>query len=291
MSCHVQPWPHFVASRKFCLALLLYGLPCSPATAADSLPPTTAPEAWLSKTPWRIQHVDSEASMGANGPGTAAIDGLDETFWHTARYPVATPMPHELQIDLGMEYVVSAFRYLPRQDSASGRIRDYLFYVSRDGVNWGQAVAQGRWWSGRKRKWLSIEPNVARYVRLVALSEVNGQPWAAVAELDIYGAPTAGLPPAQGNTATLTWSAPTTHTDGSPLMDLAGFVVYHSATSGNYTAENIVARLPAAPSDIGTAQSFVLTNLDPGPHYMTVTAYDSGGNESARSAEAFKYVP
>jgi YVTN family beta-propeller protein len=38
---------------------------------------------------------------------------------------------------------VGGFRYLPRQDAADGRIKDYRFYVSADGVTWGSPVAQG----------------------------------------------------------------------------------------------------------------------------------------------------
>ena len=34
---------------------------------------------------------------------------------------------------------------------------------------------------------------------------------------------------------TLTWNAPTTNIDGSPLTDLAGYKVYHSQASGVYT--------------------------------------------------------
>ena len=44
----------------------------------------------------------------------------------------------------GPSYNLTAFQYLPRQDgSACGWIKDYEFYVSADGVNWGTAVATG----------------------------------------------------------------------------------------------------------------------------------------------------
>ena len=39
---------------------------------------------------------------------------------------------------------VKGFRYLPRQDGwANGTVADYAFYVSNDGVAWGQPVAAG----------------------------------------------------------------------------------------------------------------------------------------------------
>jgi hypothetical protein len=34
---------------------------------------------------------------------------------------------------------IAGFTYLPRQDMPNGRIADYEFYVSVDGVNWSRA--------------------------------------------------------------------------------------------------------------------------------------------------------
>jgi hypothetical protein len=39
--------------------------------------------------------------------------------------------------------------------------------------------------------------------------------------------------PPSGTTATLTWDAPTTNADGTPLTDLAGYRIYYGTTSGN----------------------------------------------------------
>ena len=51
-------------------------------------------------------------------------------------------MPHQITINLGAAYDLTAFQYLPRQNgSAYGWIKDYEFYVSADGVNWGSAAA------------------------------------------------------------------------------------------------------------------------------------------------------
>jgi ABC-type glycerol-3-phosphate transport system substrate-binding protein len=36
------------------------------------------------------------------------------------------------------------------------------------------------------------------------------------------------------NSATLTWDAPTTNVDGTPLTDLAGYKVYYGTALGNY---------------------------------------------------------
>ena len=70
------------------------------------------------------------------------------------------PPPHEIQINLGSMCNVGAFQYLPRQDgSPNGRIAQFEFYVSLDGVNWGTAVATGtlanvatEQWGSRRRR-------------------------------------------------------------------------------------------------------------------------------------------
>ena len=44
---------------------------------------------------------------------------------------------------MGAVQSVGGFRYLPRQDTANGRVANYRFYVSADGVNWGNPIAAG----------------------------------------------------------------------------------------------------------------------------------------------------
>lgn len=243
---------------------------------------------WLAKSTWRLLYADSQASMGTNGPARNAFDGNPDSFWHTVRSPTPAPMPHDLRIDLGGTHVVRAFRYWPRQDSASGRIGNYAFYVSADGRTWGKPVATGRWWAGRKSRWVGFTATTARYVRLVALSEINGNAWTALGELDINGAPAPSSTP--NNNATLTWTAPATYTDGAPLTSLAGFLIYDSAVSGSYTRNDIAARVPASSEAAGTPQSFTLANLASGKHHFVVTAYDNAGTESAASAEVSKTI-
>lgn len=83
-----------------------------------------------------------------------------------------------------------------------------------------------------------------------------------------------------GNSATLTWDAPTTNADGTPLTDLAGYKVYYGTTSGNYT--EVI--------DAGNVTTYKVENLSPGTYYFTVTAYDTSGNESDYSNEVSKTI-
>jgi hypothetical protein len=95
-------------------------------------------------------------------------------------------MPHHLVVDLGKERPVKGIVYTPRQDMENGRIAAYEVYVSKDGVSWGEAVASGTWPDGPAKRTVRFQQAVpARYVKLVAKSEVKGNAFAAVAELEI----------------------------------------------------------------------------------------------------------
>ena len=94
----------------------------------------------VEQSSWRLSCQDS------SHPGEEAekaFDGNISTIWHT-QYVGGEPLhPHEVQIDLGNIYSLSGFVYVPRQDLGNGRISRYRFYVSEDGLYWGQPVAEG----------------------------------------------------------------------------------------------------------------------------------------------------
>ena len=77
----------------------------------------------------------------------------------------------------------------------------------------------------------------------------------------------------------LSWSPPTTNTDGTPITDLAGFKIYYGTSPGSYTAS----------IDVGNVTSYTVTDLPTGMTlYFALTAYDSFGYESDFSSEAVK---
>jgi len=97
--------------------------------------------ALINRAGWTIT-ADSQETAGESGQATNALDGNPATIWHT-QWQAANPVhPHWLVVNLGAASTVSGFRYLPRQDIANGRIANYKFYISSDGVAWTQ-VAQG----------------------------------------------------------------------------------------------------------------------------------------------------
>ena len=139
---------------------------------------------------WSVVYVDSQETSCYNGAAANAIDGNPSTMWHTQFCGAAPPTPHEIQINLGGSYNLTAFQYLPRQDgSACGWIGQYEFYVSADGVNWGTAVATGTFDYGTLSTQcpgpgagvpgplqIPFPQTTGQYIRLRALSEINGNP-------------------------------------------------------------------------------------------------------------------
>lgn len=82
-------------------------------------------------------------------------------------------------------------------------------------------------------------------------------------------------------TASLSWDAPDSNIDGTPVDDLAGYRVYYGTSSGNYTSF----------VDIGLSNTAVIDSLTPGAtYYFVITTYDTSGNESAFSNEVSKTI-
>src|SRR5688572_19377743 len=148
----------------------------------------------ISQANWTLRSVDSEETQACCYLATNAFDGNASTMWATRWFSASPTPPHEIQINLGGVYQVTGFRYLPRQDGQPhGNIGQYEFYVSMDGTTWGAAVASGTFANSSAEKQIAFTAKTGQYVRLRALTEVNGQPWTTVAELNVLG--TAVQPP------------------------------------------------------------------------------------------------
>jgi hypothetical protein len=84
-------------------------------------------------------------------------------------------------------------------------------------------------------------------------------------------------------TATLSWTAPTTRSDGSPLTNLAGYKVRYGNAVGNYPTTITI-------SNPGIT-TYVVENLASGTYYFVLASYDTDGLESANSSPASKTIP
>ena len=167
---------------------------------------TVNPGGLIPQGSWIIS-ADSQETGCYNGAAANAIDGNPNSMWVTQFCGGTAVMPHWIQINLGATYALTGFQYLARQDGcANGWIKQYEFYVSADGVNWGSPVSSGNFNYGNAgaacpgagvpaAMQVAFPQTTGQYVRLRALSEVNGNPWAAAAEVSVFGVASAGSPP------------------------------------------------------------------------------------------------
>lgn len=87
----------------------------------------------ISREGWKIVYADSEEAVKANNTADKVFDLQESTFWHT-EYHNTQPSghPHQLVIDLGKEYTISGFSYLPRAESNyPGMIKEYQVFVKK----------------------------------------------------------------------------------------------------------------------------------------------------------------
>jgi beta-galactosidase len=95
-------------------------------------------------------------------------------------------MPHHLTIDLGRAVTLRGITYLPRQDGANGRIAECEIYCSTEPNSWAAPTAKVKWPNTDQLQTVNFKlPVKARYLKVVARSEVNHNPYASIAELDV----------------------------------------------------------------------------------------------------------
>ena len=223
--------------------------------------------ALISRTGWKVS-VDSAETAGENAAADRAIDGDPNTFWHTQWYGANPPGPHTFTVDLGAKRTVGGFKYLPRPGGGNGTIAAWRFYTSDDGVGWTLA-AQGSFADGADEKTAMIgggntpapapaPAGAAQYVRLEAVSEVNGNPWASMAEFNLLDA-------------------------SGALISRTGWKV--SVDSAETAGENAAAdrAIDGDPNTFWHTQWYGAN--PPGPHTFTV---DLGAK---RTVGGFKYLP
>lgn len=156
------------------------------ATTCPSIEDCSNP-ATVPKDIWELLYVDSEETIYP-GLATMAFDDDPATIWHTRWSTVDDPYPHELQVDMGEAYKVFKFICLNRQSGSNGRIKEYQLFITQDTLNWGEPVSSGELENTAAPQTIVFDqPPIGRYFKLLALSEVNGNPWASVAELSVVG--------------------------------------------------------------------------------------------------------
>ena len=131
----------------------------------------------ISRKDWKIVGIENETA-------NRILDGNPSTAWHQSR---DLKMPIDLVIDLGTEYNLCGFRYLPDQLRATGYISNYQFYVSNDNSNW-KLVDEGEFGNINNNPSMQVKKlaNIkARYIKLRALNNTRSNDDVGYAEIDV----------------------------------------------------------------------------------------------------------
>ena len=136
---------------------------------------------------WKVVRFSSESNEN-NRLAQHAIDGKPRTHWHTQFGAELARHPHELVIDLGRTATIRGFRYLARQDGGwNGAVAECEFSVSETSDEFGEPVAKVTFKKVKRSQEATCDAVSGRFVRVRILSEVNGGPWASIAELGVIG--------------------------------------------------------------------------------------------------------
>jgi hypothetical protein len=157
-----------------------------------------------------------------------------------------------------------AYSFVPTANDADG---DHLQFAISSKPSWATFdTATGRL-SG-----VPTNANVGSYEEIV-ISVSDGKSTSKLPQFAITVA--AAAPTMQS--VTVSWSPPTTNTDGSSLTDLNGYRIMYGTQPGVYTQTVKV--------DSAGITRYTLDNLPSGKYYLVMVAVTSDGTESDKSKE------
>lgn len=151
-----------------------------------------------------------------------------------------------------------------------------------NGCAWGQDDAKYRTWSSLpdSNLVLTCSKDIPKgtFTTTDPCGDTSaGKPWTQKKAVQATDTPEAG------GTATLTWTPPTTNTDGTPLTDLAGYNLFQGTSTTTLTQVN------TTPIDKAQTTTFI-DNLPAGTWFWTLTAINAAGAESDRGNPASKTI-
>lgn len=131
------------------------------------------------------QH-SSSTQEGTDGAAKNVIDQNPNTYWHSTWGNPSISLPQFITLDLGAEKEIYKVDYLARQNSASGRVKDYEIALSNDGVTY-KIVQQGELSNTKEAQSIEFVPTQARYVRFIAKSAYQtGNDSCSMAEMNVF---------------------------------------------------------------------------------------------------------
>ena len=137
---------------------------------------------FVDKSEWTIYSYDSQ--QGGNELAANAIDGDENTIWHTSYSGTPPECPHELVIDMKHTYRITSFSYKGRKDGSNGRVLNYEVYFSNNPKLWGEPAASGIFNNSSDKQTVSVPSKPeARYMKFLVRSVVDNKAYASAAEL------------------------------------------------------------------------------------------------------------
>ena len=128
----------------------------------------------------------------------------------------------------------------------------------------------------------ALRPALSRLVGTWGASRPAASYWKLLAGITPLLLLSGWFSPALAGQVQLAWNATTTHTDGTPATDLAGYHLYYWQGSTG-TPQNV---------NVGNTTTYTLTGLvDGGTYSFAVAAYNTSGQESSNSNTITATVP
>lgn len=142
----------------------------------------------LDRTGWTATANSEETTgEGSNGAAAKVLDGDLSTYWHSIWQNGSgqRALPYEIVLDAKQNYTFTQFAMVQRgggfTDTGSGE-----FYVSADGINWGEPVGRFTMQQNTEKQVFGIVPTVGRYVKIKILSSYRDQN-CSISEIYAYG--------------------------------------------------------------------------------------------------------
>ncbi len=149
-------------------------------------PDTTCPPLPEQK-PFIENPVLPDSAWATSGNAFNAIDGVNDRYYYSV-WQSDSSLPQSITIDLGKEHSgIEILNYVPKYKKVAvpvkdGSIESYKIYVSTNNINYTLA-ASGKWKGDSRMKVVTFPPVKARYIKVEALSAVDG--YAAATEFEI----------------------------------------------------------------------------------------------------------
>ena len=142
------------------------------------------------------------SASATSGNASYAIDGINDRYYYSV-WQSSSSLPQSITIDLGKIYSnISIINCVPKYKTVAtpvtnGSIESYNIYLSTDSISY-TLISNGTWEGNTKMKVVNFSPTDARYIKVEALTAVDG--YAAVTEFEIgQESSSTGIENNQGN--------------------------------------------------------------------------------------------